>query len=186
MSDRLPSDWVRVEIGSICKLINGRAFKPSEWSDSGIPIVRIQNLRNPNARFNYFSGEVLEKHKINSGALLFAWSGTPGTSFGAHIWEGGPAVLNQHIFRIDVDERYINKKYLRVAINEQLTELIESANGGVGLQHITKGVFERTKVPLPPKSEQDRIVEKVEQASAVQANIRESLQNVRVLQREAS
>lgn len=35
--------WEKIPIGRLCKLINGRAFKPKEWTDSGLPIIRIQN-----------------------------------------------------------------------------------------------------------------------------------------------
>ena len=74
-----------IALGSLCELVNGRAFKPTDWSEEGLPIVRIQNLNNPKAPFNRFNGELRPRFLIDSGALLFAWSGTPGTSFGAHI-----------------------------------------------------------------------------------------------------
>src|SRR5580692_5931882 len=93
--------WPTIKIGEALHLINGRAFKPTEWTKSGTPIVRIQNLNNPNAPFNYYQGDLPEKISLKDGDLLFAWSGTPGTSFGAHIWRGGKAWLNQHIFKVE-------------------------------------------------------------------------------------
>lgn len=90
-------------------MINGKAFKPSDWTETGLPIIRIQNLNNPNAQYNHFLGEVEAKFLVKKGELLFAWSGTPGTSFGAHIWNGEKAVLNQHIFRVLFDDKLINK-----------------------------------------------------------------------------
>ena len=162
MSGVLPKNWVSAEIGLVCHLVNGTAFKPSDWTDEGMPIVRIQNLNNPEAPYNYFNGEVAEKFLIDSGALLFAWSGTPGTSFGAHIWNGGPAVLNQHIFKVVVDEKRIDKNFVRYAINQKLQELIGKAHGGAGLRHITKRKFEQTEIRLPPTNEQHRIVKKTD------------------------
>src|ERR1035438_7846700 len=103
----LPIGWKRCTIGSLCELINGRAFKPTDWSDTGLPIIRIQNLNNPRAKFNRFKVEVRSRFLVDTGALLFAWSGTPGTSFGAHIWSGEKAVLNQHIFNVLFDEQVI-------------------------------------------------------------------------------
>src|SRR5262249_26805694 len=96
------------------------------------------------------------------GELLFAWSGTPGTSFGAHVWRGGEAVLNQHIFRVDFDEATLDKRFFRYAINQKLDELIDIAHGGVGLRHVTKGMFERTLVAVPPLNEQKRIADKLD------------------------
>jgi type I restriction enzyme S subunit len=158
----LPENWVLAPIGSLCTLFNGRAFKPSDWKDKGLPIVRIQNLNNPKASYNYFDKEVDDRFLLNGGELLFAWSGTPGTSFGAHVWHGGKAVLNQHIFRVDFDETLIDKRFFRYAINQKLNELIGVAHGGVGLRHVTKGVFENTEIVVPPFDEQKRIAEKLD------------------------
>ena len=86
------SDFPSVPIGELCDLLNGRAFKPEDWEkeeDGGLPIIRIQNLNNPSSPFNYFSGSVSEKNLVRNGELLFSWSGSRGTSFGAHIWHGG-------------------------------------------------------------------------------------------------
>src|SRR5699024_10137552 len=103
-------DWSTSKIGELCELINGRAFKSSEWSKEGLPIIRIQNLIIPDASFNHFSGELDDKHKINTGDLLFAWSATPGTSFGAHVWTGEAAALNQHIFKVSFNEKLTDKR----------------------------------------------------------------------------
>ncbi|WP_109122723.1 restriction endonuclease subunit S [Azospirillum sp. TSO22-1] len=155
----LPEHWVKAPIGDICDLINGRAFKPSEWSENGLPIIRIQNLNNQKAKYNYFAGAIDDRHHVESGDLLFAWSGTPGTSFGAHIWEGGSAVLNQHIFKVLFNRDLVDSSFLKFAINDTLDELIAQAHGGVGLRHITKGTLERTEISLPPLKEQRRIAE---------------------------
>lgn len=139
-----------VPFGDTCKLQNGRAFKPSEWSDEGTPIVRIQNLNDETKPFNYCDFEVEQRFHINSGDLLFSWSGTPGTSFGAFFWNRKKAFLNQHIFRVDVDTANVDKNYLHYAINAKLNVIISQAHGGVGLKHITKGKLEAVEIPLPP------------------------------------
>lgn len=159
---KVPENWCWTRIAKLCSLSNGKAFKLTDWTKTGIPIVRIQNLNNPEAQYNLYSGAVEDKFRLCGGELLFAWSGTPGTSFGAHIWWGKEAALNQHIFRVDFDEKYINKVYFKYAINQQLDMLISVAHGGAGLQHVTKGVFEATPIPLPPFAEQQRIVDRIE------------------------
>ncbi|MFN7820947.1 MAG: restriction endonuclease subunit S, partial [Cyanobacteriota bacterium] len=174
----LPVGWVEVPIGDLCELRNGRAFKPVEWTDEGLPIVRIQNLNNRQAKFNHFQGEVDANHLLSGGELLFAWSGTPGTSFGAHIWEGGKAALNQHIFRVDFDEGSLQKDFFRYAINQKLNDLIDIAHGGVGLRHVTKGKFEQTEVCLPPLNEQRRIAAKLDTTLASVDACRQRLDGV--------
>ena len=73
---------MRVKLKEIADFVNGRAFKSSEWSDQGLPIIRIQNLNDADKPFNYFEGEYDQKNYIQSGDTLLSWSGTPGTSFG--------------------------------------------------------------------------------------------------------
>ncbi|MEH3119952.1 MAG: restriction endonuclease subunit S [Methylorubrum populi] len=178
----LPKGWVRTTIGMIADLANGRAFKPSDWTREGLPIIRIQNLNRPDAAFNHFSGPVSERHIVEDGDLLFAWSGTPGTSFGAHIWRGPTAVLNQHIFNIRVSPDHIDRDFLRLAINQTLDEQIAKAHGGAGLRHVTRKAFEETEIALPPLTEQRRIVERVrsleERVALGQAGLDEALRSV--------
>ena len=130
--------------------------------ESGIPIIRIQNLKDPQARFNFYQGEIEPKFHVDKGDLLFAWSGTPGTSFGAHIWSGSVGVLNQHIFNVRFDRRLMSPQYLRHVLNQNVSEFVRQAQGGVGLAHITKPKFCDSAVPLAPLAEQHRIVAEIE------------------------
>jgi len=164
----LPQNWRWARIGDQLDLLNGMAFKPTDWIGSGLRIVRIQNLNNPAAPFNFCDPEkARERSLIDDGSFLISWSGTPGTSFGAFIWDRGPAVLNQHIFRCDFKTEAFIAPFLRLAINGRLDEMIARAHGGVGLQHITKGKLEALLIPLPPLAEQHRIVAKVDELMAL-------------------
>lgn len=160
----VPPHWAFVRLGGVLEMINGRAFKPTDWLPTGLPIVRIQNLNNTAAPFNFCDAKMVdERHLIRDGEFLISWSGTPGTSFGAFIWSRGLAALNQHIFRcVQIGESFA-PEFLRLAINSQLDVLISQAQGGVGLQHVTKGTLEALPLPLPPLAEQCRVVAKVDE-----------------------
>jgi type I restriction enzyme S subunit len=159
----LPEGWNYVALGEIATYINGRAFKPTEWSKKGLPIIRIQNLNSNKSEFNYCDFDIEVKYYVGNGDLLFAWSGTPDTSFGAHIWRGSKAVLNQHIFKIIVDYKLITKHYYLHALNNKVKEFVGKAHGTAGLAHITKSKFVEAIIPLPPLHEQHRIVAKIEE-----------------------
>jgi type I restriction enzyme S subunit len=163
----IPANWGWVAVGDVMEMINGKAFKPEDWSTEGIPIIRIQNLNNEHAPFNHCKFEIDQKLHVNNGEFLISWSGTPGTSFGAFIWNRGFAYLNQHIFRCELVEGVFLKEFLRLAINARLDEMISHAQGAVGLRHITKGKLESIRLPLPPLAEQKRIVAKVEELMAL-------------------
>ena len=149
-----------MKVKDICNLQNGRAFKPDDWGTEGIPIIRIQNLNDMSAPFNYYAGEYSPVHEINDGELLFSWSGTPGTSFGAFRWNRGKGVLNQHIFKV-LPKIDVDKDYLKYALNGNINTIIAKAHGGVGLQHITKKELDEIDVPIVSKKEQLEIVEQL-------------------------
>ena len=165
----------RKPFGSVCHLVNGKAFKPTDWSTAGAPIIRIQNLNGADKPFNHWAGALDKQVLVKTGDLLLAWSGTPGTSFGAHIWSGPNGSLNQHIFRCDLDEKAVTKEWARIAVNHRLHRLIEQAHGGVGLQHVTRGMVEVLEIPLPPLAEQRRIAEVLDRAEALRAKRRAAL-----------
>ena len=162
-TERAPAGWLVTPLGNVIELVNGRAFKPSDWSEDGLKIVRIQNLNNPIAPFNHFNGKVRERFLIDTGDVLVSWSGTPGTSFGAYLWSDGKAILNQHIFRADFDRSVLDPHYIRLAVNAIMIGLISDAVGSAGLQHVRRGQIENSLLKIPPLAEQKRIATKVDE-----------------------
>lgn len=155
---------IRMKIKDICDLQNGRAFKPSDWGTAGLPIIRIQNLNDERAPFNYYGGKYNLAQEVDNGDLLFSWSGTPGTSFGAFLWNRGKGVLNQHIFKV-IPKVEVDKTYLMYALNGNISTIISKAHGGVGLQHITKKELDDIEIQMVSISRQKKIVEILEKIS---------------------
>jgi len=152
----IPNGWNLQAFGNVCDLINGFGFKPGDWRESGLPIIRIQNL-NGSPQFNYFSGVVDRKFHVGNGDLLFAWAGVPGVSFGAHIWKGQEAVLNQHIFRVvpkgDIVQRWLYE------VLKHITPAIERRAHGfkTSLLHVKRSELVKMTVKVPPKDVQEEI-----------------------------
>lgn len=149
--------WKYKKLGEVATYINGYAFKPDQWKESGTPIVRIQNLNNENAPYNYYDGEVPDKVKIQNGDLLISWS----ASLGAYIWHGGNAFLNQHIFKVAFDKTDIDKFFLKYAVTSKLAAMAEQVHGAT-MKHIVKKDFDNTQIPYPPLSTQLAIVSELD------------------------
>lgn len=149
--------WEYKKLGEVATYINGYAFKPDQWKESGTPIVRIQNLNNANAPYNYYDGEVPDKVKIQNGDLLISWS----ASLGAYIWNGGKAFLNQHIFKVAFDKTDIDKFFLKYAVTSKLAAMAEQVHGAT-MKHIVKKDFDNTLIPYPPLSTQLAIVSELD------------------------
>lgn len=154
---QIPAHWKLVDLKYLTQFINGCAFKPTDWQDDGIPIIRIVNL-NGGEEFNYTVRDVDPRYVVNEGDLLFGWSGNKGTSFGPFVWwREGKHYLNQHIFRLGgfkLHKRYFY--WLLVAV----TAHVESQTSGIiGLVHVTKEDLGNISVPLAPEREQHGIAE---------------------------
>ncbi|WP_419788128.1 restriction endonuclease subunit S [Pseudodesulfovibrio sp.] len=165
----IPTDWMISTIGKSFKLINGRAFAPNDWGDQGLPIIRIQNLNDPDSQFNYYAKPVEDKHKIEAGDLLFAWSGTKGTSFGARIWNGPTGVLNQHIFKVIPDLKRFIPAYAYLVLHRVQEEIEKHAHGfKASFVHVKKSDLTKIILPLPPtKVEQEAIAEALSDADGL-------------------
>jgi type I restriction enzyme S subunit len=150
----VPQGWKATTLGQLGRYLNGRGFKRSEWSDKGLPIIRIQNLTGSGEEFNYYDGKVEDRHVVNTGDLLVSWAAT----LDAFIWDGPKAALNQHIFKV---ESFIDKKFHYYLIKVVLDELYNKTHGS-GMVHVTRGVFDNTPVAIPGEKEQRRIVEAIE------------------------
>lgn len=163
----IPEEWEAKQIRDVCALINGRGFKPHEWQTTGLPIIRIQNL-NGSEEFNFYSGEYNPKILVENGQLLFAWSGSRGTSFGPHVWRGGTALLNYHTWKVVVKDSKADAKFLFYALR-QLTSFIEDrAHGASALVHTQKWEMEKFLIPIPSSlSEQRAIAEALSDVDGV-------------------
>lgn len=150
------NNYPTYKLGEVADYINGRAFKPSEWKENGLPIVRIQNLNDESAVYHYSDAEHEEKYLLHDGDLLFAWA----ASLGTYIWNGGEAWLNQHIFKV-LPKQNVSKMYLYYALTSIIKELYSKSHGS-GMVHVTKGKFEETEIPLPPLPTQHAIVTRIE------------------------
>jgi len=174
----------RTRLGEIFKFQNGRGFKKSEWENTGLPIIRITNLNNQNAAFNYYSGPYDKAIEVNAGDLLFSWSGTVGSSFGAHLWDGEKGLLNQHIFKVE-HKNNISKRYAYYALQWITGQVEKQVNGAVGLVHITKAKLNEFEIPLPDVTEQQHIVaildDAFERIDTAIANTEKNLANAREL-----
>lgn len=156
----LPVNWHWATIGDTGDFINGFAFKPLHRSKTGLPIIRIQNLTDDEKPCHLTSLEVPDEYRISHGELLVSWSAT----LDVFIWQGGEALVNQHIFRVRPNEELIDKRLLFFWLKIAIQQLLETEHlHGSTMKHINRGPFMACQIPLPPKNEQIRIVEKLEE-----------------------
>ena len=148
-------------LGEAARFINGAAFKPTEWGDEGLPIVRIQNLTGTSEKFNLTTRIVKPELIVESGDLLVSWSAT----LDVYRWGGPRGLLNQHIFKV-LPNSGVDPDYLYFALKNALAELSSKTHGST-MKHVVRGDFESTKVRMPSIEEQRRIVDVLSRAEGI-------------------
>jgi len=146
------SKWPLVRLGDVATYVNGYAFKPADWAINGLPIIRIQNLNNDEAAFNYYDGVIDSRYIVNNGDILISWS----ASLGMFVWNKGEAILNQHIFKVVFNKLKIDKSYFKYAIRKILDNMLLQTHGST-MKHIIKSRFDNMKITFPPDDVQKHI-----------------------------
>ena len=150
------------KLGDIATYINGYAFKPQDWSDEGIPIIRIQDLTGNSYQANRYNGEYVSKYEVNDGDVLISWS----ASLGVYIWHGEKAVLNQHIFKVVFDKERISKDFFVHQVGLILENAASDAHGAT-MKHLTKPIFDALPFYLPPYEKQCEIAEVLDKVTSL-------------------
>lgn len=150
------------KLGDIATYINGYAFKPQDWSDEGIPIIRIQDLTGNSYQANRYNGEYASKYEVNDGDVLISWS----ASLGVYIWHGEKAVLNQHVFKVVFDKERISKDFFVHQVGLILENAASDAHGAT-MKHLTKPVFDALPFYLPPYEKQCEIAEVLDKVTSL-------------------
>lgn len=170
MSDALPQGWSGVKLGKIASKVGSGATPrggSESYKDFGIPLIRSQNVRfegfTPEglAFLNQEQADALKEVTVRSGDVLL---NITGASIGRvtqapRLMEG--ARVNQHVCIIrpllGVDAEFL----ARYLASPSVQEMISTEQYGVTRQALTKGQILEFDIPVPPYSEQQRIVAKL-------------------------
>ena len=159
-------------LGELGIYINGRGFKPADWGKSGFPIVRIANLNNPSAPYDYYSGALDNGHRIDTGDIIVSWSAT----LDAYLWDRGPAALNQHSFKVIPNESIVDRDYLFYVLKSAMVGLSDLVHGAT-MKHVTRPEFEGFKIWIHDnKSEQHQIAARLKAQLAEVETARQAAQ----------
>lgn len=155
----IPWSWRFMALGKTGRYINGLAFKPSDWGDEGLPIIRIQNLTDRTKPLNRTSRRVDAAYVVHPGDILVSWSAT----LDAFIWDRERALLNQHIFKVVPDESAVTRKFLFYTLKKAIAEMVKSEHlHGSTMKHINRGPFLAHEVGIPSIAAQEEIVAEIE------------------------
>lgn len=143
--DGVPEGWEKKSIAELGSFINGFAFKPSDWHEKGLPIIKIKEMGNgisfDTPRNN---GErVPEKYLVSAGDLLFSWSAT----LMVIVWAGENGWLNQHLFKV-IPKDGISREFVLQSISNAIIEFSNLTTGST-MKHIQRNKLNQVFVNVP-------------------------------------
>jgi type I restriction enzyme S subunit len=150
---QVPSGWEVAPLYGIAEFSNGAAYKDIHFSSNneGLPVIKIAELKAGVTESTKFTTTYLaERFRIEQEEILFSWSGNPDTSIDTFIWDGGPAWLNQHIFRVR-DNGYVPRSWVYIQLKTLRSVFAETARDKqtTGLGHVTIADMKRLLVCKP-------------------------------------
>lgn len=150
----IPQHWEVCKMKFIGTYINGYAFKPTDWSNEGKPIIRIQDLTGSNNAPNYYSGTLDSRYLVHKGDMLISWAAT----LDAFVWNREEGWLNQHIFKA-VPAESIQHRFFYWLIKTAMINMRNANKHGIMMEHVTTDVFDNFPIPLSPLPEQEAIAD---------------------------
>ncbi|MDP4039683.1 MAG: restriction endonuclease subunit S, partial [Candidatus Pacearchaeota archaeon] len=160
---QLPKGWREVELGDICEVLTGFAFKSNLFNEEekGKPIIRIRDLAKGKSK-TYYSGKFEEKYLVKRGDFLIGMDG----EFKVFEWKSENALLNQRVCKLILNKDLVIPKYIYYMISKKLKE-IEDKTPFVTVKHISNKQILSIKFILPPTSIQNSIVQILEKAETL-------------------
>jgi type I restriction enzyme S subunit len=127
---RIPENWVCCKQKHVMTMINGRAYKDSEFENNGkYRILRVGNVYS-NPVWYSSSLELPDDKYCNDGDLLYTWS----MSYGPVIWRGEKVIYHYHIWKVALDpslDKMFAYYYLSALTEAIMREVHETTMGFV-------------------------------------------------------
>ena len=160
------------KLKELCILKNGYAFKSKDFSQNGVPVIKIKNVK-PNKilleGLSYVPQEIADsklEYKISKGDILITMTGnradgSPDSWVGkvALFREEGTYLLNQRLAIIRPISDDVDLEYLAYYLSSWETQLyfIKRANSSGGQANISPSIVGEYDIALPNKNEQMKI-----------------------------
>ena len=143
--DGVPEGWEKKPISQLGEYLNGFAFKPSDWQESGKPIIKIKEMGNgvSNDTPRNNGERVPAKYLVKAGDLLFSWSAT----LMVIVWSGEEGWLNQHLFKV-TPAKGIGREFLLQSISNTIEEF-QNLTTGSTMKHIQRNKLDQVFVNAP-------------------------------------
>ena len=160
----MASEWTTLPVGEVAAVRSGYAFKSSDWTASGIPVVKIANVKDGRlemAGCSFVDEEVARAagdYRLSDGDILIAMTGYVGDVARVRYTDL-PCVLNQRVGKFTVlNSKWLDANYLfQFLASADTRQTIAGLGYGSAQPNVSPSLIHKVEIPLPPLPEQKRI-----------------------------
>ncbi|NLG54434.1 MAG: restriction endonuclease subunit S [Rhodococcus sp.] len=161
----LPDGWHRHPLGDLARVKSGFAFKSADWTEHGVPVVKIANVKNSGLSLedcSFVSTSVaasVPDFELANGDVLISMTGYVGQV--CRVDTDRQLLLNQRVGRLTIrDEHTTDIGYLYYYMRQRnVQDAFNSLGYGSAQANISPALIGSIPVRLPPLSQQQAIAE---------------------------
>ncbi len=183
--------WKEQPLSEHLNVIGGYAFKSEQFSEEGIPVLRIGNINSgffkPVNLVYWEDDDALSRYKMYPGDLVMSLTGTVGKDDYGNVCILGNDYdvyyLNQRNAKLEL-QNTINKYYLSMLLKfEPVKKKLTGISRGVRQANISNKDILTLSVPIPPIELQEQFAVFVEQTDKSKLEIQKSLEKLELLKK---
>jgi type I restriction enzyme S subunit len=165
---RIPKSWEVVELGNRASLVPGYAFKSTDFTSNGVPLIRMGNLYNNKLDLkrapkflpeNFISNH--SKFVVHENDIVFSMTGTVGKEdygFAVQIPKSTtPCLLNQRVAKVVTKKLLITNFLLHLMRSRLFLDEIYAVGTGTKQANLSSANILNVVLPFPPVDEQRKI-----------------------------
>lgn len=178
----MPDNWIWTTVEEILELISGQDFPPEKYNNnvSGVPyIIGASNIENEQIVINRWTEFPSVFSYINDLLVVCKGAGVGKMA----INNIGTAHIARQIQAVRAYTNYINIKYIKAVVKHNIEDIISKANGLIpGLK---RELLLSLQIPLPPFSEQQRIIIEMEHLFTLIDKVEENKYDLQAIIKQA-
>jgi type I restriction enzyme S subunit len=179
----IPEGWCWVQMmelateesNAICAGPFGTIFKAKDFREEGVPIIFLRHVspgqyltHKPTYMDKNKWVELFQPYSVYGGELLITKLGDPPGVCAIYPLDVGIAMVTPDVIKMSVNRALAEPKYLMHYLNSTTSRHFAFENAyGLTRLRMNMDIFRTMAVPLPPLTEQKRIVEKVDELRAL-------------------
>jgi type I restriction enzyme S subunit len=159
----MSTNWTEVRLGDVCKVVPGYAFKSKDWSENGIPVLKIKNITLNNtvdlSEVDHVPCALLtpklEKFLLKDGDIVVAMTGATAGKVGK-LRSNTKVLLNQRVAKIEPVRAHRDFIWAVVSSEEYQRRFFRLADGAAQ-PNMSGSQIEGVIIRLPSLPEQRMI-----------------------------